>query len=148
MKVADSNLISEIEDIYIFDFGTFYFCSDYVISEINEGALFSWELAQDVIEQVYAHYGREVSISYISNRIYSYSLVPQDWLKFFAERHALQCFAVVTYSKQGLMNVMLEKFFFKSRLKRFETLYEATDWIKEHAPVRNRTLTADQVDTQ
>ena len=139
MKVADSDLVSEIEDIYIFDYGTFYFCSDYVISEIHEGVLFSWELAQEVIELVYQHYGKAVLISYISNRIHSYSLVPQDWLKFFAERHTLQCFAVVTYTKQGLMNVMLEKLFFKSRIKRFETLYEATDWIKANTPIRHRT---------
>lgn len=142
MKVADSNLVSEIEDIYILQSGTFYFCSQYVISEINEGINFDWTLAQEVIELVYAHYGTEVEISYISNRINSYSLVPQDWLKFFSARHSLRCFAVVTYSKAGLMNVMMEKLFFKSKIKKFESLYEATDWVTENAPVLHRRISS------
>ena len=99
--------------------GVFYFCTDYIISEIKEGITFNWETAQQVIELAYAHYGREAKISYISNRINSYSLVPQYWLKFFSARHTLLSFAVVTYTKAGLMNVVLEKMFFKSKIKRF-----------------------------
>lgn len=140
MKVTDSNLENEIEDIYILEYGTFYFCSQYVISEINEGVNFDWELAQEVIELVYAHYGTEVEISYISNRIHSYSLVPQDWLKFFSARHSMRCFGIVTYTKAGLMNVMLEKLFFQGKIKKFETLIDATDWVKENAPVLHRRV--------
>jgi hypothetical protein len=140
VKVTDSNLENEIEDIYILEYGTFYFCSQYVISEINEGVNFDWELAQEVIELVYAHYGTEVEISYISNRIHSYSLVPQDWLKFFSARHSMRCFGIVTYTKAGLMNVMLEKLFFQGKIKKFETLIDATDWVKENAPVLHRRV--------
>lgn len=142
MKVADSNLVNEIEDIYILQTGIFYFCSDYVISEINEGINFNWELAQEVIQLVYGHYGTGVEISYISNRVNSYSLVPQDWLKFFSARHSMRCFGIVTYSEAGLMNVMMEKLFFKSKLKKFKTLYEATDWVKLNAPVLYRKLSS------
>jgi hypothetical protein len=142
VKVADSNLVNEIEDIYILQTGIFYFCSDYVISEINEGVNFDWDFAQEVIELVYSHYGTDVEISYISNRVNSYSLVPQDWLKFFNARHSMRCFAVVTYSQAGLMNVMMEKLFFKSKMKKFETLYKATDWVKENAPVLYRKLSS------
>lgn len=140
MKVEDSNLVDEIEEIYIVESGTFYFCSQFVISEINEGINFDWKLAQEVIDLVYTHYGAEVEISYISNRVNSYSLVPQDWLKFFEARHSILSFSIVTYTKAGLMNIMLEKLFFKSKMKKFEKLYEATDWIKENAPVINRHI--------
>jgi len=136
MRVSDSNLISEVEDVYILDSGIFYFCTNYIISEIKEGITFDWQTAVQVIDLAYAHYGQDAKISYISNRIHSYSLVPQDWLKFFSARHTLLSFAVVTYTKAGLMNVVLEKMFFKSKIKRFENLYEATEWVKQHAPTR------------
>jgi hypothetical protein len=140
VKVEDSNLVDEIEEIYILESGTFYFCSQFVISEINEGINFDWKLAQEVIDLVYNHYGAEVEISYISNRVNSYSLVPQDWLKFFEARHTILSFCIVTYTKAGLMNIMLEKLFFKSKMKKFEKLYEATDWVKANAPVINRRV--------
>ncbi|WP_299211205.1 hypothetical protein [uncultured Dokdonia sp.] len=141
MLVAESNLKYELEDVYILSTGVFYFFEDFIISEINEGVHFNWEAAQDVIELALNHYGRESKISYISNRIYSYSIEPQDWLKFFKSRHTLRAFAVVTYSRSGLINVMMEKLFFKSKIKTFKDLYDATDWVSKYQPtIRKKSM--------
>ncbi|MFT5752412.1 MAG: hypothetical protein ACI828_001929 [Flavobacteriales bacterium] len=93
-----------------------------MISEMNEGINFDWKLVQEVIALGYTHYGAEVEISYISNRVNSYSLVPQDWLKFFEARHSILSFGSVTYTKAGLMNIMLKNLFFKSKMKNYMKL--------------------------
>lgn len=134
MLVAESNLKYELEDVYILSSGVFYFFENFIISEINEGVHFNWEAAQDIIELALNHYGSGSKISYISNRVYSYSIEAQDWLKFFKKRHTLRSFAVVTYSKSGLINVMMEKIFFKSKIKTFENLYDAAEWVTTHKP--------------
>ena len=134
MRVDQSDLPYELEDVYFLESGTFYFFKEFIISEIKEGVLFNWEMAQDIIDIALMHYGNKSEIAYISNRIHSYSLVPQDWLKFFEARHTLRAFAVVTYNKQGLFNVMMEKFFFKSKIRKFSNLYEAAGWVMKNAP--------------
>ena len=141
MLVAESKLKHELEDVYILSTGVFYFFDDFIISEINEGVHFNWEAAQDIIELALNHYGSGSRISYISNRVYSYSIEAQDWLKFFKSRHSLRAFAVVTYSKSGLINVMMEKIFFKSKIKTFENLYDAADWVSTYQPtIKNGTM--------
>ena len=96
---------------------------------------------RDIIELALDHYGSGSKISYISNRVHSYSIEAQDWLKFFKSRHTLRSFAVVTYSKSGLINVMMEKIFFKSRIKTFENLYDATEWVSKNMPtIRDKSM--------
>jgi hypothetical protein len=141
MLVAESKLKHELQDVYILSTGIFYFFDDFIVSEMNEGVHFNWEAAQDIIELALNHYGSGSKISYISNRVNSYSIEAQDWLKFFKSRHSLRAFAVVTYSKSGLINVMMEKIFFKSKIKTFENLYDAADWVSKYQPtVRTNTM--------
>jgi len=141
MLVNESNLKYELEDVYVLSTGLFYFFEDFIISEIKEGVHFNWETAQEVIELALNHYGRDAKISYISNRVHSYSVEPQDWLKFFKSRHTLRAFAVVTYSKSGFINVLMEKLFFKSRIKTFENLHDAADWVAKYQPtLRKNTM--------
>lgn len=141
MLASELNLKYELEDVYVLSTGMFYFFEDFIVSEINEGVHFNWETAQEVIELALNHYGRDSKISYISNRVYSYSIEPQDWLKFFKSRHTLRVFAVVTYSKSGFINVMMEKLFFKSRIKTFENLNDAVDWVAKYQPtLRTNTM--------
>ncbi|RMB60875.1 hypothetical protein EAX61_05165 [Dokdonia sinensis] len=139
--MLESNLISEIEDTYILDFGTFYFCTHYIVSEVNEGVTFSWKNAEKIMELGYAHYGKDVKISYISNRINSYAVVPQDWLKLFRGHETVQAVAVITYNKSALTNIMMEKLFFLSQtLRQFESLETAAAWITKNRPaIRSKT---------
>ena len=113
-------------------FGNFYIFDDYVISEINEGIHFNWALAEIVIEQIYDSFGsRNVKLSFISNRINSYSLHPQDWMCFYKQGYQLQAYAIVAYNKIGLMNVILEKLFSQTRIRKFHHLDDAVNWIEE-----------------
>ena len=61
-------------DIYIFE--------GYVISEIKEGIVFSWEdHAKRIVSDVHEYTKNDGSdIVYLSHRINSYSLKPMDWL--------------------------------------------------------------------
>lgn len=136
MRVAQSDLSYELEDVYILESGVYYFFKGFIISEVNEGILFNWEMAQDLIELAHNHYGRDAKISYISNRVNEYSMVPQDWLKFFNRNHKLKRFAIVTYTEIGIVNVMLEKMFFKSTIKRFDNLSEAVHWATDDSEIQ------------
>ncbi len=132
MRVADSNLKYEIQDIYILDSGTYFFFEDFVISEINEGINFDWELAKEVIDLAEAHYGKKKRLGYISNRINSYSYKPQDWLNFFENRNSITAFAIVSDDKKSFFNLTLEKIFFSARIKKFNELEEAIEWALQY----------------
>lgn len=131
MKVEDSKYKQLYQKKLSFDFGNFYIFDHYVIGEIFEDAHYNWELAEKAIEAVYDFYGtRSIKVSYISNRVHSYSINAQDWLRFFQDRHHLDAFAIVAYDKLRIMNVVLEKIFFHSRIKKFHSLDDAVAWIK------------------
>ena len=70
-------------------------------------------------------------MGYISNRINSYSLYPQDWIKFFKNRHQLTCVAILSEDSKRLSSSVLEKLFIKTQLKKFSDLDEAINWVKE-----------------
>lgn len=130
MKVEESQYKDLYQKKISLHYGNFYIFETYVISEISEGVHFNWELAEEVIELVYDHFGtRDIKVAYISNRINNYTVHAQDWLNFYKERHHLEAFAVVAYSKLGFMNVILEKVFAQMRLKKFNDLDSAVDWV-------------------
>ena len=131
MRVSELEIDCDLQDVFIFDFGHFYFFDGFIISEIKEGVLFDWEKAKKVIDKAYAHYGDDPNLVYISNRIYSYSVVPQDWLKFFSNKHPLKAMAVVAENKTSVINLMMEKLFFFSRVKKFDNLESAIKWAKD-----------------
>ena len=111
--------------------GNFYVFDKYVVGEIFEGVSFDWPAAQKVIEEVYKYFGTsDIKISYISNRVNSYSVHPQDWAKFFSNRHKLNCVAVVTHNKLGVTSIILEKLFIQTKLKKFMSLDNAIVWAK------------------
>ena len=87
MLVSESNINHTLEDVYIMKIGTFYFFKDFFISEFNDGVIVDWESIQEILEIAENHYGDNARIAYISNRVHSYSMVPQDWLKFFKIRN-------------------------------------------------------------
>lgn len=130
MKITDSTLAEEIKDIYVSDFGNFYFMEGIVISEINEGVTYTWNEAYKVVEAANAFYGPTISVCYISNRVNKYSVKPSDWLKFYKNNNKLNGYAVVTKSENSWFNALMEKVFSKVEIKRFENLYKAIEWAK------------------
>ncbi|SFI94018.1 STAS/SEC14 domain-containing protein [Olleya namhaensis] len=130
MKIVDSTLADQIKDVYISDYGNFYFLDDVIISELDEGITYTWEEAKKVIEAAKAFYGPTINVSYVSNRINKYSVKPSDWLKFYRGNNRLNAYAVVTKSENSWFNALMEKLFSNVEIERFDNLYEAIDWAK------------------
>ncbi len=129
MKLEDSPLIKSCFVKFTEPFGEFYIFEKFVVSEISEGVHFDWEKAKIIIEKVYQYFGsNDIQINYISNRVNSYSVNPQDWLKFYKERHQVERVAIVAYEEKAFLSVQLEKLFTKSTYKTFHSLEKAVIW--------------------
>jgi len=127
----DSDIEYPIQEVHLLESGNYYFFEKFIVSEIHEGVHFNWKKAKEVIDLAYQYYGPEPKLVYVSNRVNSYSIVPQDWVKFFKEKHPLKAMAVVCNKKAGMSNLVFEKLFFTSIIKRFTTLKEATIWAND-----------------
>ena len=131
MRFEDSKYFQLIATKKIeFPFGNFYISDKILISEINEGVHFDWDKILQVIDVIYDYFGSYKKIGYISNRIYSYSIEPQLWLKFHEEYDFIVATATVSYNDFNYMNATIEKLFTKSSLKRCSDLDEAIEWIQ------------------
>ena len=129
IKVEYSIFKDKYEVKLALDYGDFYVFDKYIIGEVKEGQHFDWSMIKIVIEKIYAHFGTSnIDISYISNRIHSYSFQPKDWLSFYRERHKVKSFGIVAYNKFGAMNMALERLFSRTPIKKFINLESAVDW--------------------
>ncbi|WP_452226138.1 hypothetical protein [Lacinutrix cladophorae] len=131
MKIIETNLNNFIEDTHTSKNGTFYFFKDFIVSEINQGAIINWETAQEIINMATDYYGENPQICYISNRINPYSINPIDWNIFFKSGKRLNGYAIVSYTENGWLNALIEKLFYNSKIARFKNLFEAISWVKE-----------------
>ncbi|MEL6810531.1 MAG: hypothetical protein AAFP76_04280 [Bacteroidota bacterium] len=130
LRVEDSKYKDKYREKLSLDSGNYYIFDKFVIGEVNEGEHFDWETAKVVIQRVYLHFGTtDIKVSYISNRINSYSVQPKDWLIFFKERHKIKSIAVVAYNKMGMMSVVLERIFSKAPIRKFDNLDKAIHWV-------------------
>jgi len=116
----------------VYDFGTFYMFETFIVAEINEGIVFTWEdqaeIASREILDLYDSDGHD--IIYISNRINNYAVMPSDWVKFFKNNFRMKGYAMVNYTKSGHVNSLLEKLFISHKSKRFNSLKDAVQWAK------------------
>jgi len=129
MRVEESKYKDHYDKKITLNSGDFYFFKKFIIAEIANGVHFDWETAKETIDLAYEYYGQDIKVAYISNRVNDYSVNAQDWLKFYKERHHLEAIAIVAYNKIGIMNVVLEKIFTQTRLKKFNNLDEAVNWV-------------------
>ena len=128
MKVEQSNYINFEHEKFCLPFGNFYFFEKFVVSELNEGVHFSWNKVKTLSELMLTHYGRECDLIYISNRVNSYSIEPQSWLKFDKKYNLFNASGIVAYNEKGGLSVVLERLFSKERIKVFTSLKGAIDW--------------------
>ncbi|MGE5943982.1 MAG: hypothetical protein ACM31G_06550 [Flavobacteriales bacterium] len=110
-------------------FGDFYFCEKFFVAEVHEGVHFEWEMIKKVMDKLLEFYGSGIKLGYISNRMNSYSINPQTWMKVDKEYNIIVACAIVTYSNISFMNATLEKRFYKKSIKRCLSLDEAINWI-------------------
>ena len=132
--VKDSRFYRQALQVINRPFGTFYLFESFVIGEVNEGVLFSWEhQAKEIVEylsDLYDQDGKE--LVYISNRVHQYSINPSDWLKFYKAKFHLCGYAVVNYgSTNGVINSIFEKLFMRNKIQNFNSLENAVYWAKE-----------------
>ncbi|MFT6796294.1 MAG: hypothetical protein ACJART_001433 [Maribacter sp.] len=138
--VKQLDYFKNIREVREFEFGSFYFFDDLVISEINKGVFFQWKMAEKAVKAAKAFYGEEQPIAYISNRIHSYTVAPKDWLKFYSHRHELAYYSVVGNTTGSLPSALLEKMFFKGSLMQFNEIEEAITWSLEKLEADNSIL--------
>lgn len=131
-KIKDTEFYKEVEKEFNYEFGDIYVLKHIVVSEINGGINFNWDdhgkrIVKD-IETYLATKGD--TIIYISNRVNSYAVTPQDWLKFFKFSYTLKGYYIVSVNNKGSFNASIEGLFFKNKIKKFNTLYEAINSAK------------------
>lgn len=111
-------------------FGDFYLLENFIIAEFNEGIHFDWDKIQELATELIRHYGYELKIGFISNRVNSYSTDPRLWTKFNQEFGFIVASAIVVYDDISYMNATLEKQFSENSLKRCSSLEEALHWMQ------------------
>lgn len=131
MKITDTDLKEIIEHTHVFEHGVYYFCEGFIISEVNEGVDYNWGIVKEVIEIATNYYGKEATICLISNRINQYSINPLGWHNFFNSGRKINGLAVVSYTENSMVSVVIEMLFFNSKLERFHNIYEAINWARE-----------------
>ncbi|MEM9077824.1 MAG: hypothetical protein AAGC43_12325 [Bacteroidota bacterium] len=127
-RVREIEFFKNIREIREYEFGVFYFFNNLVISEINEGVLFNWEMATKAVDAAYEVIGRDNTIAYISNRVNHYSVVAADWRKFYFNRHQLDLYSVVGNTHGNFASLVLERMFFRNNIRQFLDLEEAIEW--------------------
>ncbi len=139
-SVKHVDFFKNIRQVREFDFGIFYYFDEIVISEMKEGVLFRWKMAEKAIQGAHEVLGKEVPIAYISNRINSYFVVPTDWIKFYKNRHQLHFYSVVERTKGSFTSVIIERLFFRNSIRKFTDLEAAIAWTLEKIAIEKRVL--------
>jgi len=114
-----------------FSFGDFYLFDTFVVGEIREDILFSWkEHGKQLAEELSSLYGNNgKDLVYISNRVHDYSVIPLDWKKFHKFSYGLKAYGIISYTKTGFFNAMIERMFVKTKLRWFNSLDDALKWV-------------------
>ena len=129
-SVKQLDYFKNIKQVREFEFGVFYYFDGLVISEMKEGVIFRWKMAEKAIKGAHEVLGKDAPIAYISNRINNYFLVPSDWVKFYKNRHQLEFYSVVGSSKRSFMSLVFERLFFRDTIHKFSDLEEAITWSR------------------
>lgn len=131
-SLKHSELYNEVLKELNYKFGDIFIFNGFLISEIKEGVSFSWEEhAKRVINDVLDYTKSDgKDLVYISHRIYSYSPVPADWLKFFRNSFTIKGYGVIGYDDLSFVNTVIENLFFKKKIRRFSSIEAAVDWAK------------------
>lgn len=112
IKVKDSIFYKDVLKELNYEHGDVYIFNDFLVSENKQGITYTWENGVKVINDVVDFFGkRGNNLVYISNRINSYAVKPNDWLKFFSHSYSIRGYGVVSNTKASIMNTVIESFF-------------------------------------
>lgn len=126
-----SNVLKELH----YSFGSVYIFKGFVISEMNTGITSCWENQGELVAADVAMFLGTMGddVIYISNRINPYAVIATDWVKFF-KAYKLKHYLIVSNSKMAVLNYAIENLFFKNKIKRFNSLYAAMNWMATSLP--------------
>ncbi len=112
--------------------GTYYLFDTFVVAEINEGVVYTWDdHAKPIVAELSELYDQNgENLVLISNRVHSYSVKPSDWIKFFQSDYKLRGYAIVSYSRKGIIASLVEKLFMRNSFQSFEKLEDAIVWAR------------------
>lgn len=118
-----------IKQIHHLDFGDIIFLDKTIVTELNEGITYGWEKGSQVIALAEDYFGKDFYVNYMSNRIYDYSVLAQDWIKFFEQNRRLRSFCIVTHNEIGTTNIAIERLFYKDgKIMHFKDLKQALEY--------------------
>ena len=132
MQISETTYTSEVLEVHEFEFGTFYYFQNFVLAEISEGINFDWPKAKIILDIANRIYPINFKPHYISNKINSYSIDPTIWLRVFKTKRRINTYVVIDSNPSARFNLLFEKQFFKGKIRKFDTLYEAIYWAEEN----------------
>ncbi|MBD0779449.1 hypothetical protein HPE56_16740 [Maribacter sp. ANRC-HE7] len=114
-----------------YSFGDFYLFDTFVVGEIHDNVHVSWKehgkMIAEELSNLYDNNGKD--IIYISNRVNDYSLVPTDWKIFFKLSYNLKAYGIISHTKTGYFNAMLERMFVNTKSRWFNSLEDSIIWV-------------------
>ena len=133
ISVKHSAMYNDVIKEFNYSFCNVFLFDGFFISEINEGITFSWEdHAKLIAEDLSAFTGSNGDdLIYISHRIHSYAVKPNDWLKFFSHNYGLKGYGVIAYTQGSVLNTVIENLFLSKKIKRFSSLDAAVQWATD-----------------
>ena len=133
ISIKHSALYDNILNEFNYDFGNVFVFDGFIISEINQGITFTWDYhAKQIAEDVSSFFNTDGNdIIYISHRINSYAVKPNDWLSFFKHSYSLKGYGVVGYTQGSILNTVIENLFFNKKIKRFHSIDAAVQWATD-----------------
>ena len=132
LSLKETQFYTDVLKELNYPFANIYIFEGYVVSEIKEGVVFSWEDHAKKMTKDVAKYSNTdgSNLIYLSHRIYSYSLKPMDWLHFYKNSFNLRGYGVVGYNSFSFVNTVIENLFFSKKIRRFNDLETAIKWAK------------------
>ncbi|MDY8136155.1 hypothetical protein [Aquimarina sp. 2201CG5-10] len=130
--IRDSSFYKDVIQELEFSCGTYYLFDTFIVSEVDEGVVYTWEdHGKPIVEELtYLYENNGEDLVYIANRVHSYSVKANDWIKFFTSNYKLKGYGIVNYSSKGMLAALVEKLFMRNSFKNFDKLEDAIAWAR------------------
>lgn len=113
-------------DVYRSELGVLYFYENLVVGEFNEGTNISFQNGFSLLLKALKYIGTR-PIVYISNRVNSYSVQPNDY-KYLEKVPNIKAIAIVCHDPMGTSSAALESKFYSKTFGVFRSIREAKNW--------------------
>ena len=118
-----------LRDTLTTELGTIQIYNNLIVMEAKEDALLSIRTGLFILLKVIQIVGTR-PVVYISNRVNSYSVDPNDY-KYLEMIPTLKGIAVVKHDPVGIGAIELERWFYNKPFSVFESMEDAVSWAQE-----------------